>query len=273
MSDSASMFLITVAGPPIGPFELKPQTAAVRIGRDQHCELPLPLREDRASRLHARFNFDGSRWRLTDLNSRWGTYVNGVRLTPETDLPLGEGDLVRISPWTFLFSSTPQHDSVQTDGSPTLVRNVSDARLVDDQLAVLLESTAAIHTADDEKHLADLLIDAALRGTGMNNAAFLRPVDQAGRVQVVAARYASGPAAGANPTFSRSLLAAASTGQVAEVQTGGGDIAQSIVAMNITAALCVPIVLGVRGDGGSTIAGYLYLDSRGHAAPKPRPNA
>ncbi|MCS7033190.1 MAG: serine/threonine-protein phosphatase, partial [Phycisphaerae bacterium] len=143
----------------------------------------------------------------------------------------------------------------------------------DDQLAVLLESTAAIHSASDEKHLAELLIDASLRGTGMANAAFLRPVDQAGRVQVVAARYAAGPAAETHPTFSRSLLAAASTGQVAEIQSVGGDIAQSIVAMNITAALCVPIVLGARGDAGGTIAGYLYLDSRGTHAPRPRPNA
>lgn len=270
----ASMYLLTVAGPPIGPFELKPQTAALRMGRSEQCEIPLPLREDRASRIHARFNFDGSRWRLTDLNSRWGTFVNGVRLTPEADLPLGEGDLIRISPWTFLYSSSSQqNDSVQTDGSPTLVRNVSDAKLIDDQLAVLLESTAAIHSANDERGLADMLIDSALRGTGMSNAAFLRPVDNAGRVQIVSSRYVNTGGAPEPPSFSRSLLAAAANGQVAEVQALGGDIAQSIVAMNITAALCVPIVLGARAEMGGTIAGYLYLDSRGRNAPKPRPNA
>ncbi|MCS7034794.1 MAG: FHA domain-containing protein, partial [Phycisphaerae bacterium] len=94
MPESLPMYLITVAGPAIGPFELKPQTPVMRIGRDPSCEIALPMREDRASRQHARFNFDGSRWRLTDLNSRWGTYLNGVRLAPETDLPLSEGDLV-----------------------------------------------------------------------------------------------------------------------------------------------------------------------------------
>ena len=109
------MFLVSVAGPPIGPFELNPAKAtAMRLGRNEQCELPLPLREDRVSRYHARLDFDGTRWRLTDLNSRWGTYVNGNRLAPEVDLPLGEGDLLRISPWTFMVSATAaRHDSVR----------------------------------------------------------------------------------------------------------------------------------------------------------------
>ncbi len=277
------MYLVSVAGPPIGPFVLdSTKIAAMRLGRNEQCELPLPLREDRVSRFHARLDFDGARWRLTDLGSRWGTYINGCRLAAEQDLPLGDGDLVRISPWTFMFSATPTRaDSVQPDdGMPTIVRNVPDARLIDEQLGVLLESTAAIHGANDEKNLAELLVDAALRGTGMTNAAVLRPVDNAGRVQIVASSSTNKPGAlapdgspDAAPRFSRSLLNAASTGQVAELQAGASDIAQSIVMMNISAALCVPIILGARGDGSGTIAVYLYLDSRGHGASKPRPNA
>lgn len=275
------MYLLTVSGPEMPPFTLDPARPAMRIGRNEQCEIALPMREDRVSRLHARFDFDGNRWRLTDLASRWGTFVNGCKIAPQSDLPLGEGDLIRISPWTFLVSSTPQReDSVQADeATPTMVRTVNDARLQDEQLGVLLESTAAIHAASDERGLAEQLIDAALRGTGMGNAAVLRPVDQAGRVQVVASRWASAAGTGREdtPRFSRSLLNAAATGQVAELQStmaSAGDIAQSIVAMNITAALCVPITLGSRADApGGTIAFYLYLDSRGQHAPRPRTNA
>lgn len=270
------MYLVSVAGPPVGPFTLdSSKSAALRIGRNEQCELALPLREDRVSRFHARLDFDGSRWRLTDLNSRWGTYINGCRLQAESDLPLGEGDLVRISPWTFMFSATStRNDSVQPDdGTPTLVRNVPDARLIDEQLGVLLESMTAIHGAADEKQLSELLLDAALRGTGLTNAAVLRPVDAAGRVQIVSSRSVDPTSSNSTAHYSRSLLNAASTGQVAELQSGAADVAQSIVAMNISAALCVPIILGAKLELGGTIAAYLYLDSRGHSSPRPRANA
>lgn len=280
-----AMYLVPVAGPELEPIALReddPARRSLRLGRGEQCELSLPVGESRVSRAHARFDFDGARWRLADLGSRWGTFVNGVRLAPEADLPLGEGDLIRISPWTFMFSASPRrHDSVQTDDAvTTLVRNVSDARLLDDQLGVLLESTAAIHQARDEAELAAQLIDAATRATGMPNAAVLRPVDASGRVQIVASQFraaSSGAGVRANEPirFSRSLLMAASNGQVAEIAAGGLDTSESIVSMNITAALCVPIVLGGRSDpmGGTTVAAYLYLDSRGPMAPRPRPNS
>jgi serine phosphatase RsbU (regulator of sigma subunit) len=122
----------------------------------------------------------------------------------------------------------------------------------------------------------------------MANAAVLRPVDSSGRVQIVASRFTTpGGSGGEGPRFSRSLLAAASNGQVAELSGSGsagmGNIAESIVVMNIASALCVPIMLGAArveatpnappGTGGGTVALYLYLDSRGHAAPRPRANA
>jgi len=279
MPERVVMYLVPVSGPPIDPIALPVDQTALRIGRHEQCELPLPQHEDRVSRFHARFDFDGARWRLTDLKSRWGTYVNGVRLMGESDLPLGEGDLIRMSPWTFMFSATARRpDSVAPeDVSSTLVRNVNDARLVDEQLGVLLESTAAIHQANEEKALAEMLIDAAMRGTGMTHAAVLRPVDATGRVQVIASRFPrAGGASAPDPTrFSRSLLNAAASGQVAELQAGMANTSESIVQMNISAALCVPIVLGSKLDGGgsATIAAYLYLDSRGPMAPRPRPNA
>lgn len=280
-----AMYLVPVAGPEVEPIVLsedEPARRSLRLGRGEQCELSLPVGESRVSRVHARFDFDGARWRLVDLGSRWGTYVNGVRLAPEADLPLGEGDLIRISPWTFMFSASPRrHDSVQTDDAlTTQIRQVADARLLDDQLGVLLESTAAIHQARDEAELAAQLIDAALRATGMPNAAVLRPVDASGRVQIIASQFraqgGAGGGGGREPIrFSRSLLAAAANGQVAEIAAGGFDTSESIVSMNITAALCVPIVLGGRSDplGGTTLAAYLYLDSRGPMAPRPRPNS
>jgi serine phosphatase RsbU (regulator of sigma subunit) len=146
------------------------------------------------------------------------------------------------------------------------------APLAEDMLTLLLESAAAVHSAADERALAELVLDAATRGTGLPNAAMLRPLDAAGTVEVIAARR--DPADEGSAIFSRSLLAAASTGVVAELSgardAGDENIASSIVQMKIDAALCVPLMLG------QTVAAYLYLDSRSGSRPshrRLRPNA
>ena len=68
------------------------------------------------------------------------------------------------------------------------------------------------------------------------------------------------------------MLAAASKGTVAELsQSPESGVAESIIRMNIGAALCVPLMLG------PTVAAYVYLDWRsgpGPRRPQPlRPNA
>jgi serine phosphatase RsbU (regulator of sigma subunit) len=55
------------------------QPLPFRIGR--HADSSLILRDSRASRTHARIDFDGSDYWLEDCKSRHGTYVNGRRVT------------------------------------------------------------------------------------------------------------------------------------------------------------------------------------------------
>lgn len=279
-----SAWLVPLAGPPIDAIELSPKPNGTVLGRHDDCDVRLPPTADKVSRFHARFQFDSDRWRIADLKSRWGTYLNGVKLTPGPDVPLNEGDLVRVTPWTFGFRSTPptaacgieSHNDTQQ--MQTMVRAIKqeDARpLADDMLALLLESAAGIHASQDEASLAQVVLDVAIRGTGLSNAALLRPVDGSGRIEVVATESkGSGAIPGKSPPiaigglYSRSLLAAASSGIVAELSgISGADIAQSIVQMKISSAICVPLMLG------QTVAAYLYLDSRGSGATMLRPNA
>lgn len=49
---------------------------------------------DYLSRTHARIDFDGSRWTITDLGSTNGTMVNGFPCRPSA--PFGKGDTVRL---------------------------------------------------------------------------------------------------------------------------------------------------------------------------------
>jgi serine phosphatase RsbU (regulator of sigma subunit) len=280
-----TLYLVAVSGPAIEPITLAPKSDGLTLGRHANCELLLPADAERVSRFHARFaHVEGEGWRLSDLGSRWGTYLNGVKVAPGRELPLSEGDLIRISPWTFSLSPTPKQRGMNTrdDTGQTMVRShavtnvaVAGGGVSNDALGLLLETAAALHEAADEKQLAERVMDAACRGTGLMNAALLRPVDTGGRVEVIASNFAAKAEASQRDAstpvgFSRSLIAAAAGGNVAEISAGSGsnfDIGMSIAQMNISAALCVPLTLG------GIPAAFLYLDARG-SLPRPmRPGA
>jgi serine phosphatase RsbU (regulator of sigma subunit) len=276
LSAPPAAWLVPIAGPGMEPIELSSKSGGITLGRHDQCDVCLPADAEKVSRMHARFVFDGSRWHVSDLGSRWGTYVNGIKLTPNTDVPLNDGDLIRITPWTFTLAPTAKRHGLRMDDDTgqTIVRSVNPDTvrpLAESMLALLLESAAAIHSAGDEKQLAELVMDAAVRGTGLSNAAMLRPLDAAGHVEIIASKLSSSALAaqGGRVSFSRSLIAAASQGMVAEVGGPGmiGDISQSIVQLKINAAICVPLMLG------QTVAAYLYLDSRGSLPQALRPNA
>src|SRR5580658_8929884 len=246
---SNSVWLIPLpGGPHIEPLELKASPAGLTIGRQEQCPLRLPANADQVSRQHARFTEQAGQWRVTDLHSRWGTFLNGVKIPPNREMPLGEGDLLRIVPWTFSFSThgIPQRGLRAIDDTATagmMVQSHAQDRaagpLRDDLLNLLLESASAIHEAADEKSLAEILMDSACRGTGLPNAAVLRALDSAGRIEIVANR--TGPLLHEAPAmgFSRSLLNTASQGVLAEISAANTDnFSQSIIQMNIDAAIC-----------------------------------
>jgi serine phosphatase RsbU (regulator of sigma subunit) len=258
-------WLLPVAGPPMEAVELEASPRGMLVGRLEHCNVRLAL--DSVSRNHARIRFDGTRWRITDLKSRWGTFVNGVKIEPQSDVPLAEGDLIRIVPWTFRFSTKPSAKSGLLEGALESVDDGTEVSrsvpalasehlpsLGDEMLALLLDSASAIHAAQDEKSLAGVVLDKACLGSGLPNAWLLKPAGTGGRLEVIASRPA-----GSSIAYSRSLINAAADGQVAELSTDrqNFDMSMSIVNLGVRSALCVPLMLG------QTVAGYLYLDSRG----------
>lgn len=46
---------------------------------------------------HARVSFNGQRWSITDLGSRNGTAVNGVKCQPNVSVPIKKGDIIRFA--------------------------------------------------------------------------------------------------------------------------------------------------------------------------------
>lgn len=68
------------------------------IGRSSTCQLRVS--DSTASREHARLRFSQGKWFIQDLESRWGTYVNGA---PVQATVLTPGDRIRIGSTEFEF--------------------------------------------------------------------------------------------------------------------------------------------------------------------------
>ena len=104
MSSAVSTaWLVPLSGPTLDAIELTPKEQGTLIGRHESCDVRLP--SEAVSRFHARLESQLNRWQISDLKSRWGTFLNGQRIATKTSIPLREGDLISISPWTFSFSS------------------------------------------------------------------------------------------------------------------------------------------------------------------------
>lgn len=251
-----------ISGPAIRPYELS-SSQYTRIGRALDCQLCLP--DPSVSRIHAALVGRGGRWFLSDLGSRLGTQLNGVRLAPNQPAPLALGDMVHIGPWEFRLSA----DDVQRTGSVHTLDDTNDPRrqvqtlvegdmtgIARQRLALLLECAAQMNEAKGEKDLAATLIQSALAGSGFGRAAYLRPLGSEYEVEVLAARSSSG-ADVAGFEVSRSLVRGASLGRVARLRARDAqDYGQSIAELGIHSALCLPVEID------TTIAGYLYLDAR-----------
>ena len=49
------------------------------------------------SRVHCKINMHGKQYKIIDLHSKNGTYVNGVRLKPEQEHLLNDNDIIRLA--------------------------------------------------------------------------------------------------------------------------------------------------------------------------------
>jgi pSer/pThr/pTyr-binding forkhead associated (FHA) protein len=75
------------------------------VGRRHDCDLRIPL--PTVSRRHCEFSENNEALEIHDLDSKWGTFVNGQRVNGQ--VPLKPGDTIRIGPLTFV---------CQIDGKP-----------------------------------------------------------------------------------------------------------------------------------------------------------
>lgn len=82
-----------LAGPRIGE-EIAIPSPVVHIGSGSQNDVVIP--DDSVSKAHAQLEFVDGSWRITDLESTNGTFVEGVRLAPHVPTPLFYGHSVRF---------------------------------------------------------------------------------------------------------------------------------------------------------------------------------
>lgn len=280
-SAAGSLRLEPVSGPPLSALWIPP-AGEITIGRHTSCQVQLPEGERSVSRTHCKLTFSGGSWFVIDLESRHGTFINGSRLTPHVSHRLHRGDRLKIGPWTLIagYPGETTFATIQTSDRPgeaeQLITVVDTGRenIHRRRLELLLDCAKRIGAAKDELTLAEGVLDVLAQGTGYTVVAIIRPIAGAEQIDLIAAR---GPLRASDASaFSRSLVRAASTGQIVRMkkdQTGaavptpvsgpasgsaaaGINNIHSIVSSGILTALCVPVML----DNQANLC--LYLDSR-----------
>ncbi len=96
-----------LAGPRVGE-EVPVLQPTLRIGSGTENEIV--LEDDSVSKRHASLVFDAGGWRLTDLDSANGTYVESVRLAPQVPTPLPYGSAVRFGGMRLQFREVQHAD-------------------------------------------------------------------------------------------------------------------------------------------------------------------
>ncbi|MDX2131070.1 MAG: SpoIIE family protein phosphatase [Planctomycetota bacterium] len=280
-----------ILGPPMRPLRAHADQAGepLIIGRSSACALMLADPDGVVSRQHARLSChpgEPSPWHLTDLNSRHGTFVNGQRLEPNAPVALTSGDQVRMGPWTLRVvvgepSATRRLPMTGDDRrfTSTMMQRLGEQALdsaAQRRLNILMRCAADLPGAEREEDIASVALRALVEGSGFPRCAIVRCVGE--EVEVLAGRELG------DARFSRSLIQAAADpgndGQTVILNPGQATpevVGQSVAALDITAALCAPVLVERLPPGGqdgvftSTMMpkgvpipeAFVYLDARG----------
>ncbi|RME73599.1 MAG: FHA domain-containing protein [Planctomycetota bacterium] len=217
--------------------------------------------EDAASsRRHCEFVRDGAGWRVRDLRSLNGTFVN--------DLSVGEhalraGDRVQVGATSFYFVPSPQGADEEPETTVRFHAAPSDeARAASRKLrnfAALLEISKAVAAELEPGRLLTLVIDKSMELTGAERG-FLILLDDNGQARFEVARDREGrPIDEPEHCISRSVLERVTTrGEPVVTVNAQNDLGAfvSIVALEVRSLLCVPLVMHNR------VAGAIYVDSQ-----------
>jgi len=117
------------------------------VGRRHGCDLRIPL--PTVSRRHCEISQNGETLKIRDLDSAWGTFVNGKKVNGETSIKAG--DSVRIGPLTFVcqIGGQPAKIAPPKKSPPPAQPKKAPVEAVPDDLASGLEDSFTDLDASD----------------------------------------------------------------------------------------------------------------------------
>ncbi len=251
-----------------------PVGGTMLAGRDAGCALEVP--DPRVSRSHARFEWDGVRFGVTDTDSSNGTFVNEQ---PVARTALEHGDVVRLGSTRLRVRRRDQRNPAgartalfgfRDAGEQAPAHTVSMARLVESSRrgdpAVLRHRLASLMRIADvsaRKHSVDDLCAPAFEILfdllPQTDRAFLLLGGAVDALEPRAVRQRGG-AAGGEPKVSRSICRAALERRAAllyrEDDAQPIEAGQSVIDLRIHSAIAVPLIAAEQ------VLGLIVLDTR-----------
>ena len=236
------------------------------IGRRSETDLRLPGAD--ISRVHAEISIENGNCVIRDKQSRFGTYVNGVKVT--ADKVLGHGDQIKLGN-----SGDTEIVFFVDDEAPSVEKSAISAATELRQMAALLEALRAMGSGRVLDEVLAMVLDSAIEVTGAERG-FIMMANR-GMLEFKLAR-ARGKVTLSGRTFETSRKipeTVFATGQQTIVEDLlDGDLAQlhtGTVALGIRHVLCTPLRLvryveRAEMKGADEIIGVLYLDSRERGA-------
>jgi adenylate cyclase len=242
------------------------------------------LADQSASKSHARLVRDGKDWRLVDLGSRNGTYVNGQRVQ---DIRLKPGDRVQIGTTVITVEDrqagrvrideededekeggTPIMAAMAVDaggptaavagnrlqpGRPPLPRKPTSDNLAEKKLQLIKLVNEKILQILDNNQLMEEILALVVQQTKADRGYLCLLDDSGAPVPIAAHGLRSNKEMHISRTVLRRLLDEKSGVLIKEV--GEGDAMQSLAALRVTSTIYVPLWTSNR------IIGFLSLDS------------
>jgi len=241
------------------------------IGR--HVDNHLVLRDNRASRNHARILLEDSNYVLEDLNSRHGTWVNGSRIARHT---LRNSDRIDFG----VRDSYQLTFAIETGGIHRIMDNLGATRPEDEannlvKLRSLVEVARALQNSLSTQEVLTSVVDAALAVTGCERGFLLLRRD--GPLEVSVARDRDGRSLEAHelrmPTAviqraletRRDLLSMTFD----PLEQSGIRPEMTVAQLELRSVVCLPLIHIRSGSEDTRVTtaadatiGLLYMDSR-----------
>ncbi len=243
------------------------------IGRKTDKDLVIP--DSRVSREHAQIICENGEYWVIDLNSRHGTFVNGVRrerykLERNDRIDFGARDAGYV-----IFNPDKPHTSSAAEFLSQISMMPASTGSSDlEKLRLFLEAARKLNTTGVLTDVLVTLLDSTLKLTKAERGyVFLR--DETGMMRLAAGRNAKGEQLLDDSNISKSILEEAATAAsefMVSDTSSSSDLAgrNSIIAYDLRTVIAIPLrrtqtqlqEKSTQDSGQPQVRGVLYLDSR-----------